>query len=151
MNVGVCIDTGHSMVGGENLAEAAALLMRHKKLFHLHCNDNYRTWDDDMIVGSVNLLDYLELFCWLHTLGYSGWYSMDQYPYREDGSGAVGESVRWVDGMCRKMEDFGWERFGALVRTGDPVETSRTIREFLGIASAPGTRHSGSATRFAES
>lgn len=132
-NVGVCIDTGHTLMGAENLAEVASLLMRHRKLFHLHCNDNYRTWDDDMIVGSVNLLDFLELFHWLHHFGYAGWFSMDQYPYREDGSGAITASVRWVDGMWRKMEAFGWDRFSALVSNGDPVETSRVMREFFGI------------------
>ena len=49
-NVGVTIDTGHAMAAGEYVAEAAFRLMQRGKLFHLHFNDNYRSWDDDMIV-----------------------------------------------------------------------------------------------------
>jgi hypothetical protein len=52
-------------VAGENVAEAAVMLsMYGDKLFHLHFNDNYRFWDDDMIVGSVHFVEYVELLFW---------------------------------------------------------------------------------------
>ena len=133
-NVGVTIDTGHSFVGGENVAEAAALLLRYKKLFHMHFNDNYRAWDDDMIVGSVHLVEYVELLYWLSKLKYDGWYSMDQYPYREDGRAAINESVRFVDGVWKKMNAFGLQRFGALLEKGEATSVSATMREFMGLA-----------------
>jgi Sugar phosphate isomerases/epimerases len=61
-NVGVTIDAGHSFVAGENVAEAAAVLSDFgRKLFHMHFSDNYRSWDDDMIVGSVHFAEFLEL------------------------------------------------------------------------------------------
>ena len=50
----------------------------------MHFNDNYRLWDDDMIVGSVHTIEYLELLYWLDRIGYDGYLSMDQYPYREE-------------------------------------------------------------------
>ncbi|MCL5999117.1 MAG: sugar phosphate isomerase/epimerase [Chloroflexi bacterium] len=133
-NVGVTIDTSHSFVGGENVAEAAALLLRYKKLFHMHFNDNYRAWDDDMIVGSVHLVEYVELLYWLSKLKYDGWYSMDQYPYREDGRAAINESVRFVDGVWKKMNAFGLQRFGALLEKGEATSVSATMREFMGLA-----------------
>lgn len=135
-NVGVCIDTGHAFAAGENLAEAAALLLKHNKLFHLHCNDNYRSWDDDMIVGTLHHTEYIELFFWLDRLGYKGWYSMDQYPYREDGRDSINESIRWIDGMRQRMRSFGHERFAALLAQGDAVAMARTMRDFLGIGDA---------------
>lgn len=93
-NVGVCIDVGHAFMAGENVAESAVLLQHHgEKLFHMHFNDNYRAWDDDMIVGSLHMVEYFELLHWLKETSYQGWYSMDQYPYREDGAAAVRESV----------------------------------------------------------
>ena len=46
----------------------------------MHFNDNYRLWDDDMIVGSVHTIEYLELLYWLDRVGYDGYLSMDQYP-----------------------------------------------------------------------
>ena len=73
-NVGVCIDVGHSFMAGENVAESAVLLQHHgEKLFHMHFNDNYRSWDDDMIVGSVHWVEYVELLHWLRETGYAGW------------------------------------------------------------------------------
>lgn len=132
-NVGVTVDVGHSLMASENMAESAVLLLQHKKLFHLHFNDNYRSWDDDMIVGSVHLVEYLELFYWLNVLDYQGWYSIDQYPYRENAQGAINESIRWIDGLLDKLGTFGWEKFDALIKTGNAIDSSALIRKFLGI------------------
>jgi sugar phosphate isomerase/epimerase len=132
-NVGVTIDTGHSFMAYENLSEAAALLMRRKKLFHMHFNDNYRGWDDDMIVGTLHLPEYVELFSWLHAKGWNGWFSMDQYPYREDGAGAIDASIRWIDAMWTKCEQFGWDR---LKPNGDAVAVARTMRQLIGLEGA---------------
>jgi len=76
-NVGVNMDTGHALMGFENLAESAVLLHRYKRLFYLHLNDNYRDWDYDMIVGGVHIWETLELLYWLNKLGYDGWYTLD--------------------------------------------------------------------------
>lgn len=135
-NVGVCIDVGHSLMAGENPAEAATLLMRYGRLFHLHFNDNYRGWDDDMIVGSVHLAEYVELAYWLRRGGYAGWWSMDQYPYREDARGALDASIRFLDGMCRRIEETGWNALDAVVRAGDPVAAAAFIRRLIGFDAA---------------
>ncbi len=134
-NVGVTIDTGHALAAGENMAEAAALLLRAGKLFHLHFNDNYRSWDDDMIVGTVHAVEYAELLYWLNRLGYRGWYSMDQYPYREDARGALNASIRFVDGLWKRMRAVGLNRFDQAVARGDAVEMSALIRSLLGLSS----------------
>lgn len=127
-NVGVTIDTGHSLVAGENLAEAAALLMKAGKLFHMHFNDNYRFWDDDMIVGSVHLVEFIELLFWLKDLGYSGWYSMDQYPYREDAQGALRNSVEFLQGIEAMLTDSAMEELRALTARGDAVKSTAWVR-----------------------
>ncbi|OGV62930.1 MAG: xylose isomerase [Lentisphaerae bacterium RIFOXYC12_FULL_60_16] len=132
-NVGVTIDTGHAMAAGENMAEAASLLLRADKLFHLHFNDNYRSWDDDMIVGTVHFVEYVELLYWLNRLGYKGWYSMDQYPYREDARGALNGSVRFIAGLWKKMQALGLEKFDQAVRDGKAVDMSTLIRNLLGM------------------
>jgi len=130
-NVGVTIDTGHSFLGGENVAEAVVLAKQAgDKLFHMHFNDNYRAWDDDMIVGSVHTLDYLELFYWLDECGYDGWLSMDQYPYREDAVGAIQESVNWVK-YFDQAQRSNHERLKAAVAAGDAVKTSALMRSIL--------------------
>lgn len=130
-NVGVTIDTGHAFVAGENVTEAAMRLMRAGRLYHLHLNDNYRSWDDDMIVGSIHLAEYVELIYWLQKRGYEGWWSMDQYPYREDGRDAINESVQWLRALHKRMNAFGMERIGDAITSGEATEVTRTLREML--------------------
>lgn len=131
-NVGVCIDVGHAFMAGENVAESVVLLQRHgKKLFHMHFNDNYRSWDDDMIVGSVHAVEYLELLYWLHESRYSGWYSMDQYPYREDGSAAVGESVAFLRDLERLLTQERRIEISRLIEKGDATASTRWLRNLL--------------------
>lgn len=128
-NVGVTIDTGHSLAAGENMAEAAALLSDFgKKLFHMHFNDNYRSWDDDMIVGSVHFAEYVELLFWLSELGYDGWYSMDQYPYREDGQAALRGSVEFLRGIDEMLDAPAKEELRGIISRGKAVEYAAWLR-----------------------
>jgi xylose isomerase len=130
-NVGVCIDTGHSYVAGESVGEAIVLAKRAgNKLFHMHFNDNHGLWDDDMIVGTVHSTTYIETLYWLDRTEYSGWLSMDQYPYREDAAGAIGESVQWLRAY-EKIVDENRSRIDDLLKTGLAVEASKFLREVL--------------------
>ncbi|SLM17662.1 Xylose isomerase [uncultured spirochete] len=128
-NVGVTIDTGHSFVAGENVAEAATLLSRSgNKLFHMHFNDNYRFWDDDMIVGSVHFVEFVELLFWLKEIGYSGWYSMDQYPYREDAQGALRNSVEFLQGIEAMLDAKSMEEIRSVIAEGDAVKSTAWLK-----------------------
>lgn len=128
-NVGVTIDTGHAFVAGENVAEAVVILQEYgKKLFHMHFNDNYGSWDDDMIVGSVHFPWYVELLFWLKETGYEGWLSMDQYPYREDGQGALRESVEFLQMIENRLTPSVMEEIRELVTKGDAVASQRWLR-----------------------
>jgi len=131
-NVGVTIDTGHSFVAGENIAEAAVFLAHFgEKLFHLHFNDNYRSWDDDMIVGSVHFAEYVELMFWLKEIGYEGWFSMDQYPYREDGKGALQGSVEFLQGIDAMLDETARGEIRGIIERGEAVESTAWFRKKL--------------------
>lgn len=131
-NVGVCIDVGHSFVASENVADAAVLLQVHgNKLFHMHFNDNYRQWDDDMIVGSLHTVEYFELLFWLKETGYEGWYSMDLYPYRENGARAVEESVAFLRCVERLLTPVRFEELRKVIEAGDACDSTRWMRELL--------------------
>jgi xylose isomerase len=130
-NVGVCIDTGHSFAAGENVAEAVVLAARcGKRLMHMHFNDNHGLWDDDMIVGSVHSVCYIELLYWLDRCGYDGWLSMDQYPYREDAAGAIAESIEWLRQFDAILQ-ANRAAIDKLLAAGDAVATSRWLRGVL--------------------
>ena len=131
-NVGALVDIGHALAAGENPAESIALLSREKeKLFYLHFNDNYGTWDDDMMVGSVHIMHYLELFYWLKRIGYEGWHTLDIFPYREDGIKAVEESIKWIKGIYELVDKIGDEEIEKTIREGDPTQTSALLRKAL--------------------
>lgn len=91
-NIGITLDVGHSLAALENPAECAVLAMSENRLQQIHVNDNYRDWDHDMIPGSVNVWDFIEFFYWTRKLGYKGWYCIDSYPYRENGTEALQRS-----------------------------------------------------------
>lgn len=130
-NVGVTIDTGHSFVAGENVAESVVLAQRAGNLlFHMHFNDNYSSWDDDMIVGTVHSVVYIELLYWLKKTGYDGWLSMDQYPYREDAVDAISESILWVKKFEKVVDEY-YDEIDLLVKANDAVETSRFLRKLF--------------------
>lgn len=131
-NVGVTIDTGHAFVAGENIAEAAVFLSHFgAKLFHLHFNDNYRFWDDDMIVGSVHFVEFVELMFWLKEIGYDGWFSMDQYPYREDGKAALQGSVEFLQGIEAMLDESARAEIRGIIARGEAVEAAAWFRSKL--------------------
>ncbi len=131
-NVGVTIDTGHAFAAGENVAESAVILSDYgRKLFHMHFNDNYRSWDDDMIVGSVHLAEFVELLFWLREIGYEGWFSMDQYPYREDGQGALRNSVEFLRGIEELLDGRATAEIRGLIAEGDAVKSTAWLRARL--------------------
>ena len=127
-NVGLTIDVGHSWVAYENVAEAVVMLnMYGEKLFHIHFNDNYGFWDDDMIVGAVHLVEYLELLFWLKETGYTGWYSMDQYPYRENAQAALRESIEFLKGIDRLLTADAMGELREIIKKGDATRSTAWI------------------------
>lgn len=130
-NVGITIDTGHALEAYENMAAAASIALKEGKLFHLHLNDNYRLWDDDMVVGSIHIPEYIELFYWLKKLGFYGWLSMDQYPYREDGVKAVGESIEWLKVFIACADKMDDEKVKEITDKHDAIGATNLIRSTL--------------------
>jgi xylose isomerase len=134
-NVGVCIDTGHAYVAQESVGEAIVLAKRAgrhltdgTRLFHMHFNDNHGAWDDDQIVGTVHSATYVETLYWLQRAGYTGWPSMDQYPYREDAAAAIGESIEWLRGYGALVDRHRGAIDDLITRGGDAVAMSRLMR-----------------------
>jgi xylose isomerase len=134
--VGVLLDVGHSMQGEENVAEAAALLNSRGKLDYLHLNDNYRSWDDDMMVGSVHLVMYLELVYWLKRLKYDGWLTLDIFPYREDGVQAAIQCRRWMEAFFAAVDALGMAEFDAAIKEADACKASEVVRRTFGAMTA---------------
>lgn len=132
-NVGVLLDTGHALMAGEVLGESIWLLHRARRLGHFHFNDNYRGWDDDMIVGSIHFMPFVEAIYWLKRIAYTGWLSLDLFPYREDPDLAVIESIAYLKRLNEIVDEIGMETISELLRQNDGARTLRVInRHVLG-------------------
>jgi len=128
-NVGVCIDTGHVFYAQQNVAQNIEVAAKYGKLFMMHANDNYNMWDDDMIVGAVRHMEYIEMFYSLRKVGYEGFMSVDIFPYREDQYEATLQSVLNMQTFDRAVDLIGFKRMGELIEEGDPTKTIAAVRE----------------------
>jgi xylose isomerase len=131
-NCKAIIDYGHALLGYENPAESVVLFKKYGDLLrHIHINDNYRYWDDDMIVGSIRQLEFLEFFYWLRRTGYEGWFTIDQFPYRENARDAVEESAIWMNALEGLLDNFDMNEIDSIIKKKDAVEASRLMRKIL--------------------
>ena len=132
-NLGIALDYGHAALGYETPAESVAICkMYGDRLKHIHINDNYRRWDDDMIVGSVHTLEFLEFLYWLRRTGYAGYMTLDQFPYREDGREAIEESALWLDHLESIVDQADMEEIHVTIAQNNAIAASRLMRRLLG-------------------
>lgn len=127
-NVGVTMDMGHALYAGESSAQSAAFLAQAGKLFLVHVNDNYRNWDWDMIPGSVNPWDLVELMFYLKKIEYNGWFTSDVAPFRLDGVktlSATYKSLLWAKSMVNKIGD---EEINHILENGDPIDMLQKLQ-----------------------
>ncbi len=82
-NFGMNLDIGHSLIAKENVEDQLSLIMRYKKLYHTHFNDNDQQCDADMPPGTVNMNRLVSFMYVLDQNNYDGWFGLDLFPYRD--------------------------------------------------------------------
>ena len=130
-NVGVLLDFGHALFGGESPAEAAQLLIDHGLLWGMDVNDNYRGWDDDMVVGAVHMTEVLEFFHTLRKNGWEGVWQLDQFPFREDVVDNARTSIRFLKALHRALDRLDEEALAEAQRRQDPLAAQRVVQDAL--------------------
>lgn len=128
-NVGVAVDTGHVFQAQQSVAKDIEIAARYNKLFMMHANDNYNLWDDDMIVGSLRLTEYVEMFYSLYKVQYDGFIAVDIFPYREDSYMATKQSVLNMKKYEEIVQRIGFERLTEVIEEGNPNRMVEVIRE----------------------
>jgi xylose isomerase len=131
-HVGITLDVGHSLAALENPAEAAVLALREGRLQQIHLNDNYRDWDLDLIPGAVNVWDHVEFFYWVRQGGYTGWFNVDVFPYREDGAEALRRTVQVCRKCVRMADRLAEMNVDQLLRDGQHLEIMRLLWDMVG-------------------
>jgi xylose isomerase len=103
-NVGILLDFGHSLFGGESPADAAQLAIDYGRLFGMDVNDNLRGWDDDMVAGTVHPIELFEFFWTLRKNNWEGVWQLDQFPFREDSVQAAKDAIAFLKRIARALD-----------------------------------------------
>jgi xylose isomerase len=130
-NVGVLIDFGHSLYAGESPAAAADLCLARGRLIDIDLNDNFRSWDDDMTVGSVHLVETIEFLLTLKQAGWQKAWKLDQFPFREDPVQAARVSIRTLRTMLRLLDRVDLEELEAARERQDALAAQAFVHDLL--------------------
>ncbi len=130
-NVGILLDFGHSLYGGESPAEAARLIHSRGRLYGIDVNDNFRGWDDDLVVGSVHLTETLEFFYTLRECGWDGVWQLDQFPFREDSVEAAREGIATMRSIHRALDLLDVAALREAQGRQDALAAGRIVRRAL--------------------
>ncbi len=130
-NVGVLLDFGHALFGGESPAASAQLLIDHGLLWAMDVNDNLRGWDDDMVVGTVHPVEVFEYFWTLKVNGWEGVWQLDQFPFREDTVEAARLSIRFLKAIHRALDTIDMEALRAAQSDQDAMRAQKLVQDAL--------------------
>jgi L-rhamnose isomerase len=130
-NVGILLDFGHSLYGGESPADAAQLIIDHGKLFGMDVNDNLRGWDDDLVVGTVHLTEIFEFFHVLRKNSWEGVWQLDQFPFREDSVDAARTSIQILKRIYRALDRLDEAALAEAQERQDAMAAQRLVQNAL--------------------
>jgi xylose isomerase len=130
-NVGVLLDFGHSLYGGESPADAAQLIIDRGRLFGMDVNDNLRSWDDDLVAGTVHPIELMEFFYVLKINGWQGVWQLDQFPFREDHIEAARLAIRFLKRIYKALDALDIAGLRAAQAAQNPLAAQRIVQNAL--------------------
>lgn len=136
-NVGVLLDFGHALFGGESPAESAQLLIDHGLLWGMDVNDNFRGWDDDLVVGTIHPVEVFEFFHVLKKNGWEGVWNLDQFPFREDAVANADLSLRFLKAIHRALDNLDEDALADAQRRQDALAAQRIAQDALFSSMGP--------------
>jgi xylose isomerase len=133
-NMGVTIDFGHSIYGGEQPAEAVALIASSPYRLYIHINDNDGKWDWDYFCGTKHFLEYVEFLYYLKKYGYKDYLTSDTSPTRWDIKGTFEANSRITNRIWAMLDKIDDRAFSRLMARDDYLKTWKFIeKEILGL------------------
>lgn len=120
-NVGILLDFGHALFGGESPADSAQLAIDYGRLFGMDVNDNLRAWDDDLVAGTVHPIELFEFFVVLRRNGWEGVWQLDQFPFREDSVTAARAAIQFLKRAERGLDRLDLDALAAAQQRHDAM------------------------------
>jgi xylose isomerase len=130
-NVGILLDFGHALYGGESPADSAQLAIDHGRLFGMDVNDNLRGWDDDLVAGTVHPIELFEFFYTLEKNGWTGVWQLDQFPFREDSVEAANSAIDFLKVVQRALGKLDVAALREAQARHDALTAARLVRQAL--------------------
>lgn len=130
-NLGVTLDFCHVLYAGEQPAYSAVLATRHSMLLGIHLNDGYGYRDDGLMVGSVHLMQTLELLYYIWRLNYTGIIYFDTFPQHEDPVAESINNIAVVKGMIELIERLDGQQLEEIFRRQDSVAGQQLLQREL--------------------
>lgn len=126
-NLGVTMDVGHAISGGENPAAELALAESMNRLFYVHFNDNDRRWDWDTLPGSVNIWETLETLYYVRKLNWSGWFAYDVFTRHGDPAEALDASFEIMENLNNFIDKVGIAKLEQMTQEQVPASAFREL------------------------
>lgn len=102
--VGINPEMAHLLMADASLGCDISFLIEENMLFHTHWNTcRRRGADTDMIVGTDNFYESMEVFYWLKRFDYRKWLGLDLMPKNEDSIETVRVSIKAMTLMYNKV------------------------------------------------
>ncbi|MTD13246.1 TIM barrel protein [Nakamurella sp. YIM 132087] len=130
-NVGILLDFGHALFGGESPADSAQLAIDHGRLFGMDVNDNLRGWDDDMVAGTVHPIELFEFFYTLEKNNWKGVWQLDQFPFREDSVAAATSAIDFLKAVQRALAKLDFAAVQEAQDNHDAITALRLAQQAL--------------------
>jgi xylose isomerase len=130
-NVGILLDFGHALFGGESPADSAQLAIDYGRLFGMDVNDNLRNWDDDMVAGTVHPIELFEFFWTLKKNKWEGVWQLDQFPFREDSVAAANLAIDFLKRVQHGLEVVDVEALDAAQQRQDALGALKVAQDAL--------------------
>jgi xylose isomerase len=130
-NVGVLLDFGHALYGGESPADSAQLAIDHGRLFGMDVNDNMRSWDDDLVAGTVHPIELFEFFYTLRKNNWEGVWQLDQFPFREDCVEAANVAIDFLKRIDRALDRLDFSEMQAAQDRQDAMAAQKLAQNAL--------------------
>ncbi|MBN2049241.1 MAG: sugar phosphate isomerase/epimerase [Spirochaetales bacterium] len=129
--LGVTLDFGHSVYGGENPAEALCLLEASPYPYYIHINDNDGQWDWDYMVATKHFIDYVEFLFYLQEFNYADYLTSDTSPTRQDIVETFNANARWTEKLWDRLLCLDRDTFKGLISGADFSATWKFLEEQL--------------------
>ena len=130
-NIGVLLDFGHAIYGGESAADSAQLAIDHGRLFGMDVNDNYRSWDDDLLAGSLHPMELFEFFYVLRKNNWQGVWQLDQFPFREDSVEMANVAIDFLKSVDKALDDLDYDALAKAQANHDAMSALKIAQKAL--------------------